>query len=144
MAIFSYVMKIFICCSKYFYHKVAPIQKELEAKGHAITLPNSYGAPFMEEELKKQGVEAHRIWKSAKLKEQVEKILANEAILVLNFEKHGQENYVGGATFLEIFKAFELGKHIFFYNPIPEGMLRDELYAMNPKIINGDLSKVHE
>jgi len=135
-------MKIFICCSKHLYHKVSPIKKELEAKGHIITLPNSYDEPLKEEEMKLKGSEEHIHWKSEMLKHQVQKVQQNDVILVLNFEKNNQPNYIGGATFLEIYKAFELGKKIFLINPIPKGILKDELIAINPVILEGDLSKI--
>lgn len=73
---------------------------------------------------------------------QEKKILYNDAILVLNLEKKGQPNYIGGATFLEIFKAFELGKKIYLYNPVPENIFKDELVAMKPVVINGDISRI--
>jgi hypothetical protein len=60
----------------------------------------------------------------------------------LNFDKADLKNYLGGATFLEVFKAWELGKKIFFYNRLPEGMLRDELDAMAPTVIDGNLAKI--
>lgn len=66
----------------------------------------------------------------------------SDAVLVVNNEKDGAKGYVGGATFLEIYDAFRLGKKIFFLNPLPEGMLRDELIGFSPVILNGDLSKV--
>jgi len=44
-------------------------------------------------------------------------------------------------SFVE-FKAFDLGKKVFLYNPIPDSIFTDELTAMNPTVINGDLSKV--
>jgi len=135
-------MKIFICCSKHFYDKVPPIKKELEGKGHIITPPNSYDKPFQEERMKEASKEAHIEWKSKMLRLQTEKVMANDALLVLNYEKRGQPNYIGGATFLEIFKAFELRKKIFLVNPIPEGTFHDELSAINPTVLNGDLSKI--
>ncbi len=76
------------------------------------------------------------------LKKQDAKVLANDAILVLNFEKNGQPNYIGGATFLEIFRAFNADKKIFLFNSIPENIFKDELLGMNPVVINGDLSKI--
>ncbi|MBT3984931.1 hypothetical protein HOD38_03325 [archaeon] len=135
-------MKIFICCSKYIYDRVLPIKQELESQGHVITLPNSFDAPMKEEEMKREGKEEHIEWKRNMMKKQEPKVRENEAILVLNLEKHGQQNYIGGATFLEIFKAFELEKKIFLYNPIPENIFQDELIAINPTVINGDLSFV--
>ena len=71
-----------------------------------------------------------------------EKIKQNDALLILNFEKHGQQNYIGGATFLEIFKAFELDKKVFLMNPIPDNIFKDELIGMNPIILNKKLSKI--
>lgn len=135
-------MKIFIVCSKHFYHLVPPIKEALERAGHIITLPNSYDAPFKEEEMKKIGAEEHRIWKAGMIHLQLEKVKDNDAVLVLNFEKNSQQNYIGGATFLEIFRAFDLGKKIYLYNPIPENIFEDELKAMGPIVINGDLSLI--
>ena len=53
-----------------------------------------------------------------------------------------KKNYIGGATFLEIYDAFRLNKKIYLYNDIPEGMLYDEIQGFAPIIINGDLSKI--
>jgi threonine dehydratase len=135
-------MKIFICASKHNYGKVAAVRAQLEAMGHVITLPNSYDEPMKEEEMKKMGPEAHRRWKADMLKHQDAKVLANDGILVLNFEKNGHPNYIGGATFLEIFRAFDANKKIFLFNPIPDNIFRDELLGMGPAIIAGDLSKI--
>jgi len=76
------------------------------------------------------------------LKKDGEIIKNNDAILVLNFEKNGTPNYIGGATFLEMFRCFDSNKKIFLYNPIPNNILKDEIEGMNPIIINGDLSLV--
>ena len=136
-------MKIFICASKHCYHHIPAIAEELEKQGHSITMPNSYEDPFMEERVKKEGRQKHSEIKAHYLKLQCEKVKENDAILVMNFEKKGQQNYIGGATFLEIFKAFELGKKVFFMNPIPENTaFTDELIGINPIIINQDLSKI--
>lgn len=135
-------MKIFICASKHNYDKVEPFWRKLEAMGHIVTLPNSYDEPMKEEEMKKIGSEAHRKWKADMIKKQDAKVVTNDAILVLNFEKRGQSNYIGGAVFLEIFKAFDARKKIFLLNPIPENIFKDELLGMGPTIINGDLTKI--
>lgn len=137
-------MKIFIACSKHFYHKIPEIKNELESQGHQIHLPNSYDAPFKEEEMRKLGRQEHQKWKAEMLGRDKENIEPNDAVLVLNFEKHGQENYIGGATFLEIYKAWELNKKLYLYNPIPENMIKDELLGFNPTIINQDLSTIQE
>lgn len=137
-------MKIFIVCSKHFYNKILPIKEELEKSGHIVTLPNSFDAPLKEEEMKKLGSQEHSEWKQSMMKLVDPKVKANDAVLVLNFEKNGQPNYIGGATFMEIVKAWELNKKIFFYNPIPESIFTDELKGINPKIINQNLSKISD
>jgi hypothetical protein len=135
-------MKIFICTSKHNYHKVGDMKERLESAGHSITLPNSFDDPMREEKMKMLGKDEHANFKSKMLRLQIDKIANNDALLILNFEKNNQINYIGGATFLEMFKAWEIGKKIFLFNPIPEGMLKDEICAFNPVIINGDLTKI--
>lgn len=136
-------MKIFICASKYNYGHVSEIKNKLESMGHVVTVPNSYDEPMKEEDVKKLGIEEHRKWKGNMIRLQKEKVDANDCILVLNFEKNGQPNYIGGATFLEIYKAFESNKNVYLYNPIPESNFKDELIGMGVLVINGDLSKIH-
>jgi len=125
-------MKIYLACSKHFYNKIPEIKEKLEKQNHEITLPNSFDNPFREEEIKEMGKEEHIEWKTKKIE-------SNDAIIVLNFEKNGQLNYIGGATFMEIVKAWELGKLIYLYNEIPESLFTDEISAINPTIINGNL-----
>lgn len=135
-------MKIFICASKYNYGYVSDIKKKLEDLGHIITVPNSYDEPMKEEEIKKLGIEEHSKWKNSMIRLQKEKVDANDCILVLNFQKNDQPNYIGGATFLEMFRAFDSGKKVYLHNPIPDNILRDEIIGMNPIIINGDLDLI--
>jgi len=135
-------MKIFIACSKHFYDRIPVIKEHLEKMGHSVHLPNSFDAPMTEEEMKKNGPDAHRAWKASMLRKDHDNISANDAIVVLNFEKKGQLNYIGGATFLEIAKAFELEKKIFLHNPVPESIFKDELLGMGVVVINGDLTQI--
>lgn len=135
-------MKIFIVCSKKNYDKVSSIKNTLEQAGHLVTVPNGYDEPDKEMELKLMDKEKFHFWKKEMLKKDKEIIKENDAILVLNFDKDSQKNYIGGATFLEIYNAFDLDKKIYLFNPIPDGMLRDEIEGMNPMVINGDLNKI--
>ena len=71
------------------------------------------------------------------------KIIQNsDAVLVLNFDKNGIKNYIGGNTFLEMGFAYVLNKPIYLVNPIPDMIYTDEIKAMQPKILNGDLGKI--
>ncbi len=121
-------MKIFIACNKHFYHIIPNIKDKLENQGHKIKLPNSYNKPFAEEEIK-LNKEEHIKWKSKMMKKDKENIKPNDAILVLNFEKKGIPNYIGGATFLEISKEK--------YNELLE------FFNRNAKIEKEDFQETH-
>ena len=135
-------MKIFIICSKRFYSKVPDIKNELEQLGHIITLPNSFEDPTAEARHKELGNKEYAKWKSDMLKHSADIMHDHDSVLVLNFEKDGVENYIGGATFLEIYEAFKLGKKIFIYNDIPVGILTDEIIGFSPIIINSRLELI--
>ncbi|MDO8507360.1 MAG: hypothetical protein Q7S53_02225 [bacterium] len=135
-------MKIFIVCSKKFYGKIPDIQKTLEENCHVITLPNFFDDPGAEAKVRAQGNEEHSKWKAELLNHSADVIDNNDAVLVLNFDKDKMKNYIGGATFLEMYDAFRLGKKIYMYNDAPEGILHDEIIGFDPIIINGDLTKV--
>ena len=106
-----------ILCSKHFYTQIPKIKKELEEQGHELKMPNSFDNPFKEEEMKKLSKLEHIKWKSEMMKKDETNIKPQDAVFVLNFEKKGIPNYIGGATFLEIYMAWKLNKKIFFYNP---------------------------
>lgn len=135
-------MTIWMICSKAFYGKIEPIRAILEASGHEIVLPNSYDHPSLEQEAWEQGPAEHVRFKQHMFSLSRNIAKRADAALVLNYEKHGIPNYVGGATFLEIYDAFCENKKIFLMNDIPEGMLFDEIQGMNPVIIHGDLSLI--
>lgn len=92
--------------------------------------------------MRKLSAQGYADWKAEMIREDGRIIARNDAILVCNFEKNGQPNYIGGAVFLEMFKAFDLGKTIFLFNPLPETPLRDEMIGLQPVVINGDLLKI--
>ena len=73
-------------------------------------------------------------------------IKESDAILVLNLNKKGIENYIGGNTLMEMGFAYGHGKKIFMFNQIPERSERmhyvDEIIETKPIIINGDLNKI--
>ena len=54
------------------------------------------------------------------------------------------KNYIGGATFLELYEAFMNNKKIYLYHDIPEGMLFDEISGFDPIIIHEDLGMIED
>jgi hypothetical protein len=135
-------MKIFIICSKKFYDQIPSIKDFLELKGHQITLPNCFEDPETEARYREIGILEHAKWKSKMIKQSEDIINNHDAVLVLNFKKNEILNYIGGATFLDMYDAFRLNKQIFLYNEIPDGILKDEIIGFSPIIINTDLNKI--
>lgn len=135
-------MKIFIICSKAFYKDIPPIKEKLEAKGHEIFLPNSYDNPAAEQESWNLGEKEHAEFKAKMFRMSAEKIKSMDAVVTLNFDKNGKKNYIGGATFIELYEAFMADKKIYLYNDIPEGMLYDEISGFSPVILHGNLDLV--
>lgn len=135
-------MKILIICSKAFYKDIAPIKEKLEKEGHVVELPNSYYEPDVEEKSWKLGQKEHAEFKARMFRMSEERIATMDAVLTLNFDKNEKKNYIGGATFIEIYEAFRKNKKIYLYNEIPEGMLYDEISGFSPIVIKGDLSLV--
>ena len=67
----------------------------------------------------------------------------SDAILVLNYDKKGIKNYIGGNTLMEIGFAHILNKKIFLLNPIPDiDFYKSEIEATKPIILNGNLSNL--
>jgi len=69
-------------------------------------------------------------------------IVGSDAVLVLNFDKNGIKNYIGGNTLMEIGFAYVNNKKIFLLSPIPDMNYKDEIVACQPIVINNDLSLI--
>lgn len=139
-------MKLLIICSKQFYSKIEGIKEILKNRNIEVFLPNCYNDPNTEEKMWNLGREEHQKFKEKMYKQSQDVIKNMDAVLVLNFDKNKDgkiyKNYIGGATFLEMYDAFKYDKKIYLYNEIPEGILFDEIEGFNPIIINGDLNLV--
>ncbi|MBR4230715.1 MAG: hypothetical protein IKR74_00985 [Bacilli bacterium] len=139
-------MKLFIMCSKQFYPRIEKIKNELEKRNIEIFLPNCYNDPTTEARTWGLGNEEHQKFKAKMFKLSEEKIKNIDAVLVLNYDKEKDgityKNYIGGATFLEMYDAFRLGKKIYLINDIPDGMLYDEIQGFGPIVINGNLKQI--
>ena len=139
-------MKILVICSKKFYSKIEEVKNNLEKKNIEVFLPNCYDDPTAEQKAWDLGVEEHQKFKAKMYKQSEDTIKKMNAVLVLNLDKEKKgkilKNYIGGATFLEMYDAFRLGKKIYLYNDIPDGMLYDEIEGFGPIIINGDLEQI--
>lgn len=137
------IMRITVCGSMKFAKQMAETKKFLETRGHKAfvgPLVNQYLDGQIRYQKGKEGARlkiAHDL-----IRAHFKKIEKSDAILVLNYTKGRVKNYIGGNTLMEIGYAFYLGKKIYFLNPIPNQSYQEELVAMRPVILNGDLSKI--
>lgn len=74
------------------------------------------------------------------LKVHYKHILESDAILIVNAEKNGVKNYIGGNVLIEMGQAYVNDKKIFFLYDMPtnSGYL-DEIESMDPICLNGNL-----
>ena len=72
-----------------------------------------------------------------------EVIKVSDAVLVLNYDRRGISNYIGGNTLMELGFAHVLKKKIFLMNPIPEiEYYKSEIEAVRPVILNEILERI--
>jgi len=144
--------KIVICGSMRFAQGMIEAKQALENRGVEVVLPKNTEL-YLEgsEYLQKRQESAWEPLEGAKrkiennlIKDYYNEIARADAILVVNQEKEGIENYIGGNTFLEMGFAHILGKPIYCLNPLPEAQkaIYQELVALQPIILNNDLSKM--
>jgi len=140
-------MKIYIVGSSAFVKQFVDYRDQLINLGHEVHLHEHYVKQAKGE--MKDLVERMKHEHGAVKKEfdynkyHYNQILNGDAILVLNFDKNGIKNYIGGNTLIEIGFAHVNNKKVFLLNPIPkEVSYADEIEAMVDLVINGDLSKI--
>jgi len=143
-------MKITICSSMSFAREMVEAQKYLNKKGHKVVLPEhvkDFMAGDLDWELGTLKIEEGAKKKKEKdlIRRHFEFIKKSDAVLVLNKEKNGIENYIGCNTLIEIAFAYVLGKKIYLLNALPKfDYLLEELKAMEPIILNGNLDNIKE
>ena len=143
-------MKIVICASISFTNKIKEVADYLSKKGYEIEIPFTSqriinGEFTLEEflnEKQKNGDGALRKIHDDLIKRYYEIIKNSDAVLVVNMDKKGIENYIGGNTLIEMAFAHVLDKKVFLLNPIPEISYKDEIMAMQPVILNSNLDGI--
>jgi hypothetical protein len=143
-------MRIVICGSVNFPERILELEKELKQHGHEVVIPYSIIKHNLKayEDTEKLKASKDYLTKTKPFftRRHLDEIKNSDAILVANVEKNGIPNYIGGATFAEMVFAFYMKKKIFLLNPIPTddrlAFFRDEIEAVQPVVLNGDLDLV--
>lgn len=136
-------MKIALCASMVFTERMLETKQELEQRGHEVFVSGFADAYVGKTEKEKEELTLFHKNRKDAIREFWEKIKKSDAILVLNFDRRGVKNYIGGNALMEIGFAHVLNKKIFLMNPVPEiEYYQSEIEAVKPVIIHGDLSKI--
>lgn len=138
--------KIFLCASMNFYKELVQVETDLIAKGFEVDIPVSAKTmkaknDFVVENFKGRTTS---LQKGLYIKENFDNIASSDAILVINNEKNGILGYIGPNVLMEIGLAFHLNKKIFVWNQFSDdAAYKDELLALDVRVINQDLDKIH-
>ena len=140
-------MKLVICSSVAFYREVITIKNELVDMGIEVVLPrtaermesaNDYDVTHFFQESDNWSEQ-----KAELIRTHFEKIAAGDAVLVINNDKHGQEDYIGPNVLMEMAVAFNYHKPIYLLNKVPsDSSFADEINGMQPIELNGDIASL--
>lgn len=136
-------MKVAICASMVFADKMLDVKNQLKKLGHEVQLSSFVNEYVGKSEKEKEEITIYHKNQKDAIRKFYEKIKISDAILVLNYDRRGISDYIGGNTLMEIGFAHVLEKKIFLMNPIPDiEYYRSEIEAVRPVIIYGDLTKI--
>lgn len=140
---------ITICSSAAFYEKAVDIKNQLEVQGYQVLLPD---CALEMERTNDYEVSHYKTWwgdagdyhkKTALVRGHFNKVVAGDVTLVLNFEKRGIANYIGGNVLMEMGLAFHFNKPLFVFNGMPKDCsYEEEILALAPVFLEGNLSKL--
>lgn len=140
-------MIITIIGSSCFAKQMVEYRDRLNKLGHQVNLHEHYLAQAKGEmkDLIGRMTREHVIVKKEYdyIRYHYKEITESDAVLVLNFDKNGIKNYIGGNTLMEIGFAYVHYKKIFLLNPIPDMAYKDELEAIEPIIIDKNLNLIN-
>ncbi len=136
-------MKIGVAGSMQFTDKMIEMCDQLRQLGHQpfmSAFADNYAGKSADEI---EAVKLRDKYEHDAIREFWEPMQDADALLVLNYDKHDIEHYIGGNAFLEMGFAHVLNQKIFLLNPLPDmPYYGTEIIAMKPIVINGDLSKI--
>lgn len=136
-------MKIGIIGSMQFTGKMLEIREKLKKMGHQAFVTDLHKAMVGKDDAEIERIKLDQKFNQDAIREFWNAMQGADAVLVLNYDKNGIKNYVGGNTLMEIGFAHVLNQKIFLLNPIPEmPYCQSEIEAVRPIVIDGDLAKI--
>ena len=136
-------MKIGIIGSMQYTEKMIEVRDKLIELGHNAFVTDLHKALVGKTDEEKEKIKLYQKNNMDAIRVFWKAMQGSDAVLVLNYDKNGIKNYIGGNTLMEIGFAHVLNQKIFLINPIPEiPYYESEIKAMKPIIINEDLSLI--
>lgn len=142
-------LTVTICSSANFYRQAVELQEFLEKAGYKVILPKT---AIRMKETSDFNVSHYKTWfgdakdyhkKADYIRSHFKEIERGDVALVLNYEKHGVANYIGGNVLMEMALAFYLKKPILIFNEIPkESAFLEEILGMEPIVLKGSHQKL--
>ena len=143
------IKKICICSSGNFYKEVLEIDRELKRMGFATAIPHTAIA------MKKSGdfeIAHYKTWhkdektfkrKAFLMRHHFRKIVASDAVLVINLRKRDIDGYIGGNVLMEMAIGFFLKKPIYILNDVSKDVgYYEEIAGMLPVFLRGDVKNL--
>jgi len=136
-------MRIGIIGSMQFTDKMLEIRDKLQKLGHDAFITDLHKSMIGKKDDEIEKIKLHQKYNMDAIRNFWRAMQGADAVLVLNLDKNGIKNYVGGNTLMEIGFAHVLNQKIFLWNPIPEMIYcKTEIEAVKPIILDGNLSKI--
>lgn len=136
---------ITICSSAAFYKQANDVKEQLEGLGLKVIVPKTAEKMHRANDY---DVSHYKTWfgdkndyhkKTALMMGHFKEVEKGDVILVLNYQKHGVDNYIGGNVLMEMSLAFWLKKPIFILNEIPnESAFLEEIIGLGPIALHGN------
>src|SRR4030042_5799742 len=135
---------IVVCSSISFYKQALESEKSLKRLGFKVSLPisarkmektNNYDTSFYKPWCKNP---ADFKRKAFLMRDHFNKILKGDIVLVINLDKDGKKNYIGGNVLAEMAFGFYFKKPIFVLNVVQkDSPFYEEVFGMSPTFIQG-------
>ena len=136
-------MRIGLLGSMQFTEKMVEVRDELAKLGHEAFISHFYQSYLGKTDEEIEVIKLDHKYNYDAIRDFWKQMQGADAVLVLNYDKRGIKNYIGGNALMEIGFAYVLNQKIFLLNPIPDiEFYKTEIEAVKPVIINGDLSLI--
>lgn len=149
-AMLTKVSKIYVLGSTHFMKEMVAAKDRLREMGYDGFIHPHYEA-FVRGEMKEhlnrwhQGERAALKRENNYLKVHYGHILESDAVLFINAEKKGIQNYIGGNVLIEMGQAYVNNKPMFLMYDLPkDSAYIDEIESMDPICLKGDFEEIRK